>query len=86
VAGLDELKGYGEVFVIMKRILLVFVVLATMLLSACATPAVIEQPTPTTFTISNLSISPAEINTGERITISVLATNVGDLAGNYKVG
>lgn len=71
---------------IMKRILLISVMLVALLLGACApvtTPT--PEPTPATFTISDLSIYPAEINAGERIIISVLATNDGDLAGNYQI-
>lgn len=37
------------------------------------------------FTTSNLSISPSEVNIGESVTISVLVTNTGDLAGSYEV-
>lgn len=44
-----------------------------------------EQQTRATFTISSLSISPTEINTGERITISAFASNRSFFDGNYKV-
>jgi len=37
------------------------------------------------FTTSNLSVSPSEVNVGESVTISVLVTNTGDLAGSYEV-
>ncbi len=40
---------------------------------------------PATFTTSGLTISPTEVDIGESITISALATNTGDLAGSYKV-
>ncbi len=40
--------------------------------------------TPATFTIGALSISPAEVQVGESITISVLVTNTGDAAGTYE--
>lgn len=39
---------------------------------------------PATFTISDLSISPLELNIGERLNISVLVTYNGNIAGNYK--
>jgi len=39
--------------------------------------------TPATFTVSALSISPAEVKVGETITVSVLVTNTGDSAGTY---
>ncbi len=74
-----------------KRILLsLLATLLVLMLIGCGettpTTPTATAPTPSTaFTISNLSISPTEINTGERITISILATNNGDLDGNYKV-
>jgi hypothetical protein len=40
---------------------------------------------PAVFTISALAISPAEVDTGEDITISALVTNTGDLTGTYEV-
>ena len=42
-------------------------------------------PAPAVFTVSDLSISPAEVDIGQEVTISVLVTNTGDLAGSYKV-
>jgi len=42
-------------------------------------------PTPAAFTTSGLSISPAEAEVGETVTISLLVTNSGDLSGTYKV-
>jgi hypothetical protein len=41
--------------------------------------------TPAAFTTSALSISPAEAEIGETVTISILVTNDGDLSGTYKV-
>jgi len=38
------------------------------------------------FTTSELSVTPAEVYTGEEVTISILVTNIGNLAGSYKVG
>ncbi|MFC1933724.1 hypothetical protein ACFLXX_01055 [Chloroflexota bacterium] len=40
---------------------------------------------PAIFTVSGLSITPGQVNTGEDINISVIVTNSGDLAGNYRV-
>jgi len=37
------------------------------------------------FVASELSISPAEVNVGEEVTITVLVTNTGDLEGTYQV-
>ena len=42
-------------------------------------------PTPAAFTTSALSISPTEVEIGESVTIGVLVTNTGELAGSYKV-
>ncbi len=44
-----------------------------------------EPPAPPAFTVSDLSISPTEVNTGNKVTISVLVTNTGDLTGSYEV-
>jgi len=41
--------------------------------------------TPATFATSGLSITPAEVETGETITISIVVANTGDLSGSYKV-
>jgi len=40
---------------------------------------------PAAFTTSNLIITPAEINAGDEVTISMLVTNTGDLSGTYEV-
>jgi len=42
-------------------------------------------PAPAAFTTSGLTVSPAEVDIGQRVTIRALATNTGDLAGSYKV-
>jgi hypothetical protein len=42
-------------------------------------------PTPATFNISNLTISPENVNPGQTVTISVLAQNTGDVSGTYNV-
>ena len=38
---------------------------------------------PASFTVSNLTITPATINPDEKVTISVDVTNTGETAGNY---
>jgi len=38
------------------------------------------------FNTSELSVTPAEVYTGEEVSIGILVANVGNLAGNYKVG
>ena len=42
-------------------------------------------PVPATFAVSNLSITPAEVDIGEETTISVLVANTGNLIGSYEV-
>jgi len=42
-------------------------------------------PKPAAFTTSALTISPFEVDIGERVTISTLVANTGDLAGSYEV-
>ena len=49
-----------------------------------------SQPTtptqaPAAFILSELAISPAEVDAGGSVTVSILATNTGDLAGTYQV-
>ncbi|MDD5288094.1 MAG: hypothetical protein PHY28_03145 [Dehalococcoidales bacterium] len=41
--------------------------------------------TPASFTLSDLTITPGEIETGENILVSALLTNTGDLTGEYEV-
>jgi hypothetical protein len=40
---------------------------------------------PADFTVSNLSISPSEVITGEKISVSVVVNNTGDLTGIYQL-
>ena len=42
-------------------------------------------PAPAAFAVSALTISPAEVDIGESVTVSILVTNTGDLAGSYEV-
>jgi uncharacterized membrane protein len=50
------------------------------------TPFAIIAPTrPASFAVSELSITPAEVNAGESITITVRVSNSGDLAGTYEI-
>jgi hypothetical protein len=42
-------------------------------------------PQPAAYITSGFSISPAEVNIGESVTISTTVSNTGDLAGSYKV-
>ncbi|MFC2060789.1 hypothetical protein ACFLTZ_06900, partial [Chloroflexota bacterium] len=42
-------------------------------------------PAPATFSTSDLSISPREVDIGGKVAISVMVANTGDLAGSYKV-
>ncbi len=45
--------------------------------------AALAPQTPASFTISQLTITPAEVEAGEEVTVSVNVTNEGDLAGTY---
>lgn len=42
-------------------------------------------PSPATFTMSNLTIAPAEVGVGETVDASVLVANIGDLAGSTDI-
>ena len=82
-----------------NRILLKLMLLtaAVFLLVSCANP--IPPPThasrptpappppakPASFTIANLTITPAEVTSGSKITIQVTLTNLGDSSGSYDV-
>ncbi len=48
-------------------------------------PAPPAPSAPAAFTVSALSISPIEVDTGDTVTISILVTNTGDLTGSYEV-
>jgi len=57
--------------------------------AASAAPAseaveVVVEEAPAAFTVSNLTITPAKVDMGEEVTISVLVTNTGDLSGAIK--
>lgn len=47
--------------------------------------AVLAPTRPANFTVTDLSITPKEVVTGESVSISVIVTNTGDLTGSYKV-
>lgn len=49
------------------------------------TVAEISVPTPASFTISDLSITPDEVNPSEEVTISAMVTNTGGSDGSYTV-
>ncbi len=60
----------------------------TTLLDHFSTFAIIaspHQPTPATFVISSLGISPTEANSGDPVSIEVLLTNNGEEKGSYAV-
>lgn len=42
-------------------------------------------PSPATFAITDLTLSPAEAIIGEKVTITALVTNSGDLSGSYDI-
>ena len=48
-------------------------------------PSVPPEPKPAAFTVSHLTISPTEVETGEKVTISVFVANTGELSGSYRV-
>jgi len=47
--------------------------------------AVMAYTRPAAFTVSDLAITPAQVNIGEKVTVSVLVSNTGDLSGSYEV-
>ena len=52
---------------------------------AIIAPAAPPLPAPAAFVTTDLSITPAEVNIGEEVTISILVTNTGGLTGSYEV-
>jgi hypothetical protein len=47
--------------------------------------AILAHARPAAFTVSALSISPAEVAIGDSVTISTVVNNTGDLSGSYEV-
>ena len=46
--------------------------------------SIIAHTAPAEFTASSLTISPSAVETGEKVTISAIVTNAGDLAGEFE--
>lgn len=72
----------------MKRILLISVILAAILLNACAAPVTISPtptPTPASFTVSALTVVPDTCKVGESVRVSATVTNTGGSKGVYDV-
>jgi uncharacterized protein YggU (UPF0235/DUF167 family) len=46
---------------------------------------VVRALVPATFKASNLTVTPAEVEVGQKVTVSVLITNTGDVKGDYQV-
>ena len=46
---------------------------------------VAKPPTPAAFELSGLSVTPAEVKSGESVTVSVTVKNTGELSGSYSV-
>ena len=46
---------------------------------------ILAHTSPASFTITDLAVTPSEVNIGESVSISVLVTNTGDLTGSYEV-
>jgi hypothetical protein len=44
---------------------------------------ILSAPRPAQFTLSDLTINPAQENKGEEVTVSVIVSNTGSLSGNY---
>ena len=47
--------------------------------------AVLASSRPASFTVTDLSITPPEVVSGESVDVSVIVTNTGDLTGSYEV-
>jgi len=52
---------------------------------AVSAPVETPGPKPASFTVSGLTISPAEVTSASSVTIEVLVTNDGELSGTYDV-
>ena len=53
--------------------------------SHCTAFTIFAPTNPASFTVTDLSLTPGEVNLGESVSISVLITNTGDLTGSYEV-
>lgn len=93
----ESLKAKGEVR--MKRILLSILVIGVLLLGACGAPTTAPPaeappapppaeepaPAPAAFSVSNLTVQPAEVEPKEAVSITVSVTNTGGAEGSYTV-
>ena len=48
-------------------------------------PAIVETPTPASFSISSLSVNPSQVAPGEEAIVTVTVTNTGGSKGDYDV-
>lgn len=68
----------------MKREYLILIFLALFIASSCAKPTT-PTPAPAEFEISNLVITPSEVEVGESAKITVEVSNIGETEGSYTV-
>jgi len=47
--------------------------------------AIMAYTRPAVFSVSDLAVTPAQVDIGEEVTVSVLVSNTGDLSGSYEV-
>jgi hypothetical protein len=72
-------------------ILIIVLIVVIVLIRTCGNEPldgvdVIEQPTdPASFEINDLTITSAEVEPGETVTVEILVTNTGDLSGNCEI-
>lgn len=52
---------------------------------ALLAPLPAPPPAPAAFAVSDLTVSPAEVDIGETVTITALVSNTGELSGSYEV-
>ncbi len=68
----------------MKKLYLLMAISFSLLITAIScTPEPIPEPTPATFTVTNLIVTPLKAQPEEIITITAEVTNTGDTSGSY---
>ena len=55
-----------------------------MIIAVAAVVYYYSLPIPAKFEVSNLTVSPSEVEPGEEVTISATVTNIGDESGSYR--
>ncbi len=78
-------ESQGVAFTIAKDIARTYIVTVDSLSGRFTVEAPAPPPEPAAFHMRDLTITPARVNIGEEVTISILMSNSGNLTGSYQV-